>query len=260
MRKNIHPSASIADSVTLGKDVIIEQNVVIKGQTTIGDRVTVKANVYIDGNVTIGEDTVLWPGAVIGTQTQAIKYAGETTYVQIGKRCQIREYVTINSSYGEGDVVSVGDDCLIMAYCHIAHHCHVGNSVIMSNAVNLAGHVIIEDEVVIGGMSAFHQNTRVGRYAMVGGMSRVLCDVPPYTVGGGIPYKIGGVNRVGLQRKNFSGEQKKELVQIFNTVYRNPELSYSKRLEELEEKFSASDLGKQWIQFCKASKRGLIDT
>src|SRR4029078_4602827 len=106
----------------------------------------------------------------------------------------IREFVTINSSFEEGSVVSVGDQCLIMAYCHIAHHCTVGNKVILSNNVNLAGHVTIEDCAIIGGMTAIHQFSRVGTHAMVGGIMRITNDVPPYTIGAGIPFKFGGLN------------------------------------------------------------------
>lgn len=258
-QQDSYQGAWIDKEVSIEEGVTIEPGVTIKGKVHVEAGVTIKSGAYIEGNVRIGEQTTIWPGAVIGTQTQALKYNGETTYVEIGKRCHIREYVTINSSYGEGDVVRVGDDCLIMAYCHIAHHCRVGDRVIMSNSVNLAGHVEIESDAVIGGMSAFHQNTRVGCFAMVGGMSRVNYDVPPYTVGGGIPYKIGGINRVGLKRHGFSMSDKKELTAIFTLVYRNPDLNFEEKLRHLEKHSEESAFAKQWLQFCKTSKRGLID-
>lgn len=254
-----YPGTWIDPSTQIGSGVVIEPGAVIKGNVSIGSNVVIKSHVYIEGHVTIGAETMIWPGAVIGTQTQAQKYHGEKTFVEIGKRCKIREYVTINSSYGEGDVVRVGDDCLIMAYCHVAHHCRIGNHVIMSNSVNLAGHVEIESHAVIGGMSALHQNTRVGQFAMVGGMSRVNYDVPPYSLGGGIPYKIAGINRVGLKRNGFSVSDKKELTSIFTLMYRTPGLNFDERVKRLEQEYEGSDFAKQWLEFCRLSKRGLID-
>lgn len=258
MATKIHPTAVIEPTVVLGEDVVIEPYAVIRGQVTIADQVCIKSHVYIEGHVEIGRATTIWPGAVIGTQTQALKYQGEVTHVKIGPRCQIRECVTINSSYGEGETVSVGEGSLIMAYCHIAHHCHIGQGVIMSNAVNLAGHVTIGSHATIGGMSAFHQRTRVGEYAMVGGMSRVTHDVPPFTMGGGIPYKMGGINRVGLKRANFLLEQRKILSQLFQITYREKN-AYRERMEKIKQIAQKEPLALRWLEFCQSSMRGLID-
>lgn len=264
---NIHPTAVVDTKAKVGKGALIEPYVVIGPHVIIGERTVVKSHSYITGHVTIGPDCVIWPGASIGSQTQALKYQGEVTYVKIGARCQIREYVTINSSYDEGDIVSVGCDCLIMAYCHIAHHCTVGSGVIMSNSVQLAGHVQIGDHATIGGMSAFHQHTRVGNFAMVGGMSRVTHDIPPYTLGGGVPYKMGGINVVGLQRRGFSIEQRHALSKIFRVVYRNdaPLAERLVQLEAAELDYQAQGLSseaalcREWIDFCAGAQRGLID-
>lgn len=259
MTSQIHPTAIIEPTVILGKDLIIEPYAVIKGNVELGDRVVVKAHAYLEGHVSVGHDTVIWPSASIGTQTQALKFQGEKTYVKIGHHCQIREFVTINSSFDEGDTVSIGDHCLIMAYCHIAHHCSLGSHVVMSNAVNLAGHVEIGDYVTIGGMSAFHQHTRVGRYAMVGGMSRVTKDVPPFTIGGGIPYKMGGINLIGLKRRGFSLEHRQILSQLFKITYRTQGNKLRDRLEIIQREFGENPFGIEWVEFCLNSQRGLID-
>jgi UDP-N-acetylglucosamine acyltransferase len=257
VKQEIHPTAVIEEGAQLGEGVRIEPYAIIKKNVVLHDHVVVKAHAYIDGHTTIGEETVIWPSAVIGTQTQDLKYNGEVTYVKIGKRCQIREYATINSSSEEGSVVHVGDDCLIMACCHVAHHCYVGNHVIMSNNSILAGHVTVEDFAILGGMTPVHQNVRIGAHAMVGGMSRVAHDVPPYTLGGGIPYEMGGINRVGLKRRGFSQEVRRALFTAFQILYRS-ELSVEEALLEIEATVHPYDEVEHFVKFCRGSKRGLI--
>lgn len=254
---DIHPTAIIEPGAKLGKNVTIEPYVIIKGSVTLGDNVTVKSHAYIDGNTTIGEGTLIYPSASIGTKTQAKKFQGETTYVTIGKNCEIREFVTINSSCGEGSTVSVGDNCLIMAYCHVAHHCKIGNNVIMANGAMLAGHVEIEDFANIGGMTPIHQFVRVGCHAMVGGLSRITNDIPPYTLGAGIPYRMGGLNLVGLKRHNFQLELRKDLSKVFKLTYRSG-YNLEEALSRMENEVNSSQEVKHWIDFCKNSKRGLI--
>jgi UDP-N-acetylglucosamine acyltransferase len=231
---------------------------VIKKDVTLKAGVTIKAHAYIDGHTTIDEDTTVWPSASIGTMTQDLKFRGETTYVHIGKRCQIREFVTINSSTGEGDIVSLGDDCLVMAYCHVAHNCKVGNSVIMSNGATLAGHVEVGHFAVIGGMTAIHQYARIGDYAMVGGMSRVTHDVPPFTLGAGSPYRMGGLNLVGLKRQGISRENRAVMAKVFRYTYRSS-LNLETALKTIEQEFGSNTYARAWIDFCHTSKRGLID-
>jgi UDP-N-acetylglucosamine acyltransferase len=258
MAKNeIHPTAIVEKGAQLGEGVRVEPYAIVKENVVLHDNVVVKSHAYIDGHTTIGEGTVIWPSAVIGTQTQDLKYKGEVTYVKIGKHCQIREYATINSSSEEGSVVRVGDHCLIMACCHVAHHCDVGNHVIMSNNSILAGHVIVEDYAILGGMTPVHQNVRIGTHAMVGGMSRVAHDVPPYTLGGGIPYEMGGINRVGLSRRGFSPEIRKALFRAFQLLYRT-ELSVEEALTEIETTVEHFDEVLHFVRFCRETKRGLI--
>lgn len=255
--RQIHPTAIIEEGAQLGSDVVIEAYAIVKKNVVIGDRVVIKSFAYIDGNTTIGEGTVIYPSACIGTKTQDLKFKGETTYVKIGKNCEIREFVTINSSCQEGSVVEVGDHCLIMAYCHIAHNCKVGNRVIMSNNATLAGHVTVEDHAIIGGHTPIHQFVNIGCHSMVGGLSRVTHDVPPYTIGGDIPYRFGGINVIGLQRHQFSLSTRQELTKAFKILYRS-DLQLSDAIARCEAELEPLPEVKHLIAFCRNTKRGLM--
>lgn len=256
-KTNIHPSAIVEPGAQIGAGVVVEPFAIVKAHAILEDRVVIKSHAYIDGYTTIGEGTIIYPSASIGTKTQALKYRGEKTFVKIGKNCEIREFVTINSSFEENSEVSVGDNCLIMAYCHVAHHCRVGNKVILSNNVNLAGHVTLEDCAIIGGMTAVHQYSRIGCYAMVGGMSRITHDVPPYTLGAGIPYKFGGLNIIGLKRHGFPLKTRKELSKAFKCIYRSG-LRLEDALERIQRDVELLPEIAHWLRFCKESKRGLM--
>jgi UDP-N-acetylglucosamine acyltransferase len=255
--QNIHPTAIIENGAKIGKNVTVEAYAIVKKNVVLEDSVTIKSHAYIDGHTTIGSGTTIWPSASIGTQTQDRKFKGEVTYVFIGKNCDIREFATINSSTMEGTKVVVGDNCLIMAYCHIAHNCELGNNVIMSNNSLLAGHVIVEDNAIIGGMTPVHQFARIGCHAMVGGMSRVTQDVPPYTVGGGVPYRLGGINRVGLKRRQFSFASRMALSQAFRLLYRS-HLHLDEAIKRIENEIEQLPEITHLLNFCRTSKRGLI--
>jgi UDP-N-acetylglucosamine acyltransferase len=254
----IHPTAIVDTKAKLGKNVTIGPYAVIGPNVRLDDDVVIKSHVVLDGNTTIGEGSTIWSHAVIGTKTQDLKFRGETTYVQIGKKSDIREFVTINSSCGEGSIVKVGDNCLIMAYCHVAHNCELGNRVIMSNGTNLAGHVTVDDCAVIGGLSAVHQFSRIGRYAMVGGMSRVTHDVPPFTIGAGSPYRLGGLNVVGLRRHGIPLQTRRLLFQAFRAIYRSG-MRLQEALDYIENEIELIPEVAHWLSFCRTSKRGLID-
>lgn len=257
MSDKIHPLAVVDPKAKIGKNVVVEPYAVIKANVTLHDNVTVKSSAYIDGYTTVGEKSTVWPGAVIGTKTQDRKYRGEKTYVNIGKHCEIREFATINSSTQADSVVSVGDHSLIMAYCHIAHNCQIGAHVTMSNNSLLAGHVVIEDYATLGGMTPVHQFVRIGCHTMVGGMSRVTHDVPPYTIGGGIPYSLGGVNRIGLKRRNFSFEVRKALFQAYRLIYRS-RLLLHEALDAIDTEVEMFPEVRHFVDFCRETKRGLI--
>lgn len=256
-KANIHPTAIVESGAKIAEDVIVEPYAIVKKDVTLEKGVVIKSHAYIDGHTTIGEGTVIYPSACIGTKTQDLKFKGEKTFVKIGKNCEIREFVTINSSTQENSIVQVGDNCLIMAYCHVAHNCIVGNRVIMSNNATLAGHVSVEDHAIIGGMTGIHQFSRIGTFAMVGGMSRVTHDVPPYTVGGGIPYKFGGINLIGLKRNGFSLATRQELSRAFKILYRSG-LTLEDALNTIEKDLKTLPEIKHFLTFCRTSKRGLL--
>ncbi|MBM3184043.1 MAG: acyl-ACP--UDP-N-acetylglucosamine O-acyltransferase [Chlamydiae bacterium] len=253
----IHPLALVESGAKIGKNVEIEAFAVVKGTVVLEDDVVIKSHAYIDGNTKIGQGTTIWPGASIGTKTQDLKYRGEKTFVEIGKRCDIREYVTINSSCQEHSTVKIGDDCLLMAYCHVAHNCQIGNRVIMANSSMLAGHVIVEDYVRIGGMTPVHQFVRIGCHAMVGGFSGVLRDIPPYTIGSGFPYRFGGINLVGLKRQQFSLSVRQAISKAFKLTYRSG-LHLEEALMEIEKQIAPLPEVQHWVSFCKNSKRGIL--
>lgn len=255
---NIHPLAIVEEGAVLGNDVIIEPFAVVKKNVILEDNVVIKSSAYIDGNTRIGAGSTIWPSACIGTKTQDLKFRGETTFIEIGKKCEIREFVTINASTIEGTKITIGDNCLIMASCHIAHNCELGNNVILTNNSLLAGHVTVEDYAIIGGMTAVHQYSRIGTHAMVGGMSRVTQDVPPYTIGGGIPYHLGGINRIGLRRRAFPFAKRIALAKAFHILYRR-QLHLTEALTLIKNEVENFPEVLHLIEFCQTSKRGLID-
>lgn len=256
-KANIHPTAIIEPGAKIGEGVTVEPYAVIKSTVTLEDHVVIKSHAYIDGYTTIGAGTTIYPFACIGTKTQDLKFNGEKTFVKIGKNCDIREYVTINSSTGENTTVSLGDGCLIMANCHIAHNCSLGNRVIMGNNAALAGHVTVEDNVIISGLTGVHQFVRIGRHSMVGGMSRVAHDMSPYTIGAGIPFKLGGLNLIGLKRHGFPLKVRLELSRAFKLLFRS-KLGLNEALDRIEKELEPLPEIQHWINFCRESKRGLM--
>jgi UDP-N-acetylglucosamine acyltransferase len=256
-QSGIHPLAVVEKGAVIGLNVTIEPFAVVKANVILKDHVTIKSHAYIDGYTTIGEGTTIYPSASIGTKTQDLKFKGEKTFVEIGRHCQIREFVTINSSCEEGSIVKVGDHCLLMAYCHVAHNCEVGSHVIMANSAMLAGHVTVGDYAIIGGMTPVHQFSRIGAHAMVGGLSRIHCDVPPYTIGAGYEYRVAGLNLIGLRRRGFTLEQRRQLAKAFKMTYRSS-LSMSDALDKIAQECEMTEHVAHWIEFCKTTKRGLI--
>ena len=255
-QSKVHPLAYVEDGAVIGNNVIIEPFAVVKKHATLHDNVVIRSHAYIDGYTTIGENTMIYPGASIGTEPQAIKYQGERTYINIGRNCVIREYVTINSSLKADASVEIGDSCMLMAYVHIAHNCKLGNHVVMANNATLAGHVTIEDHAIIGGMTPIHQFARIGAYSMVGGLSRLPHDIPPYTIGAGVPFKFGGLNLVGLRRHGFSFAVRRELSRAFRLLYRS-KLRLADAIFRMETELEKYPEIVHFIEFCRHSKRGL---
>ena len=202
MSEGIHPSAVVADGAVIGEGCTIGPFCVIGADVVLGDRVTLKSHVVVQGDTQIGPDTVVFPFAVLGEVPQDLKYGGEAASLRIGARNRIREHVTMNiGTSGGGGVTRVGDDGLFMAGCHIAHDAQVGDRVIVVNGSAVAGHCVIEDDVIIGGLSGVHQWVRIGKGAIIGAVTMVTKDVVPHGLVQGPRGALDGLNLVGLKRR-----------------------------------------------------------
>ena len=198
----IHPSAVIEDGVTIGADCKVGAFCVIGPGVVLGDRVELKSHVVVTGNTEIGEDTIIFSFAVIGEIPQDLKFKGEKSRLVIGKRNRIREHVTMNAgTEGGGGVTRIGDDGLFMAGVHVAHDVQIGDRVILVNNAGVAGHCVVEDDVIVGGLSGLHQWVRVGRGAIIGALTMVPNDVIPYGLVQAPRGKLDGLNLVGLKRR-----------------------------------------------------------
>lgn len=203
----VHPSAIVEDGAAIGRDCVIGPFCYVGPQVNLADRVELKSHVVVTGETSVGEDTVIFNFAVIGEIPQDLKFQGENTRLEIGKRNRIREHVTVNSgTVGGGGVTRIGDDCLLMAGVHVAHDVQIGNRVIMVNHAGAAGHCIIEDDVIVGGISGLHQWVRVGRGAIIGALTMVPNDVIPYGLVQGPRGVLDGLNLVGLKRRGVPRE------------------------------------------------------
>ena len=202
MSASIHPSAVVEEGARIGEGVVIGPFCHIGPEVVLHDRVELKSHVVVTGATEIGEETAVFSFAVIGEIPQDLKFKGEKTRLVIGKRNRIREHVTMNTgTEGGGGVTRVGDDGLFMAGCHVAHDVHVGDRVIIVNNAALAGHCVIEDDVIIGGLSGVHQWVRIGRGAIIGAVTMVTNDVIPYGLVQAPRGKLDGLNLVGLKRR-----------------------------------------------------------
>ncbi len=225
MQALIHPTAIIHPGARLHASVRVGPYSVIGEHVQIGADTVVDAHVVIDGRTVIGDRNHIFPGAVIGAEPQDLKYDGSLSLVQIGDDNSIREYVTINRATRADEATVVGDRNLLMAYVHVAHNCVVEDNVVVANGVALAGHVHIESRATIGGVLGIHQFVRIGRLAMVGGMSRIDRDVPPFMLVEGNPARVRTLNRVGLRRAGFDeldgGQVVKTLKQALRLFFRS---------------------------------------
>lgn len=198
----IHPSAVIEEGAAIGAGSIVGPFSVVGPEVTLGQRVELKPHTVVTGRTEIGDETVVFPGAVIGEIPQDLKFKGERTRLVVGKRNRIREGVTMNiGTEGGGGVTLVGDDCLFMTGAHVAHDAQIGNRVIVANQGAIAGHCVIEDDVIIGGLSGIHQFVRVGKGAIIGAVTMVTNDVIPYGLVQGPRGQLDGLNLVGLKRR-----------------------------------------------------------
>lgn len=254
---SIHPTAIVDKSSELASDVEVGPYTVIGPDVKIGSGTVVGPHVYIYKNTTIGSDCIIWKSVSLGTNSQDLKYHGQSTYLEIGDRTTIREFATLNRATTENGATRVGSDCLLMAYTHVAHDCRVGSNVILSNAVNMAGHVTIGDHAIVSGMTAIHQFVRVGIYSFIGGGSRVPKDVPPFMMAVGNPIMLNGLNTVGLQRQGFSEEVRMELKRAYKIFFRS-QYNISQALELARSQLKQLPEIKALTDFIAHSERGVI--
>ncbi len=253
----IHPTAIVSPEAHLGDQVVIGPFCYVGPQVTLGDRTRLISHVVVDGFTRLGAGCTVFPFASVGLQTQDLKYKGGKPGVIIGDNTTIRESVTINAATADGDFTRVGSNCHIMAYAHIAHDCVVGNHVIIANVGTLAGHVIVEDRVILGGLSAVHQFARLGRNCIIGGCTKVVQDVPPFVMADGNPIRVPGLNSVGLSRAGVPEESQKALKQAHRLLYRS-ELGTRDALARIEVEVAQTDEVRHLLQFIRSSERGIV--
>jgi UDP-N-acetylglucosamine acyltransferase len=253
----IHPTAVIEPGARLAESARIGPYCVVGSEVELQDGVELVSHVAVAGRTVVGADTRIFPFASIGHQPQDLKYQGEKSRLEIGRRNVVREHVTMNpGTSGGGMLTKVGDGCLFMVGAHVAHDCRLGDHVIMANNATLAGHVVIGDYAILGGLSAVHQFVRIGKHAMIGGVTGVERDVIPYGQVVGDRARLAGLNIVGLQRRGFSREQ----VQALRTAYQmlfGEAGTLVERVDEVARQFIDVEPVRDIVEFIRAdSQRG----
>jgi len=258
MASQIHPTSLIAEGARVGEDCFIGPFCTVGQNVELGSGVRLDSHVVVDGSTSIGDETHIYPFVSIGLGPQDLKYAGEPTRTEIGKRNQIREFVTVHrGTEGGGGLTKLGDDNLLMAQAHVAHDCQLGSNIIMANAATLAGHVEIADRASVGAYSGVHQFCRVGVEAFVGGYSVVVKDAMPFAVIQGNHAKCYGANRVGLRRKGYSPETINKLNHAFHLLL-NSKLNTTQAVDRIRDEIADCPEVNVLIDFIESSQRGVV--
>jgi UDP-N-acetylglucosamine acyltransferase len=258
MASQIHPSAIVSENAAIGSDCVIGPFCVIGEDVRLGDGVRLDSHVVVDGRTTIGDETHAFPFVSIGHAPQDLKYAGEPTAVEIGKRNHIREFVTIHrGTAGGGGTTRIGDDNLLMAQAHVAHDCQLGNEIIMANAATLAGHVVIADRASVGAYSGVHQFCRIGYEAFVGGYSVVVKDAMSFAIIQGNHAKCYGLNRLGMRRRGYSKETIEKLNHAFHLLL-SAKMNTTQAVERIRSEITDCKEVDLLTKFIDESKRGVV--
>lgn len=247
----VHPDAKIGENVEIGPFSVISANVEIGDGTIIMNNATV-----LDG-ARIGKNCRVFPGAVVAGIPQDLKFRGEDTLAIIGDNTVLRECVTVNRGTASKGHTIIGNNCLIMAYCHVAHDCVVGDNVIISNASQVAGEVVIDDYAVIGGGTLIHQFCHIGAHVMLQGGSKINKDIPPFVKAARDPIAYTGINIVGLRRRQFSPDDINAIQEVYRYLYLS-QMNVSDALERIEAEVPQSEVRDQILAFAKASERGIL--
>lgn len=229
----------------------------VSPKAQIGKNVTIDAFAYIDDNVILGDNCHVFPHAVIGCVPQDLKFRGEETYTIIGDNCVLREFVTVHRGTASKGKTVIGNNNLIMAYCHVAHDCVLHDNIIMSNATQLAGEVVVDDFAIIGGGTLVHQFSHIGGHCMIQGGSRINKDIPPFAVIAREPIAFCGINSVGLNRRGFSAEQIHVIQDVYRLIYNN-NLNTTQALEQIEATIPATPERDCILDFVRQSTKGIV--
>lgn len=253
----IHPTAIVSSKAKLGENNIIHPFTIIEDDVEVGNNCEIGPSAVLYDGARIGNNVKIYQGASVSHKPQDLKFGDEKTYFYVGDNTVIHEFVTLHKGTKETGQSSVGENCLLMAYTHIAHDCVIGNNVIFANSVHVAGHVHVEDWVIMGGTSAIHQFSFVGKYSMVGANAMVVKDVPPFVMSGRFPIKYEGLNKVGLRRRGFSEEDIKTIKKAYDFIY-NSGLNVTQAVNKLEVELGDNKYVQDIITFIRRSKRGII--
>ena len=229
----------------------------VSPKAQIGKNVTIDAFAYIDDNVIIGDNCHIFPSAVIGAVPQDLKYKGEETWTIIGDNCVLREFVTIHRGTASKGKTVVGNNNLIMAYCHVAHDCILHDNIIMSNVTQLAGEVEIDDYAVIGGGTLVHQFTHIGGHVMIQGGSKINKDIPPFAIVARDPIAFCGINSVGLNRRGFTPDRIHTIQEVYRLLYQGG-MNTTQALDHIEATMPSSPERDMIIDFVRSSIRGIV--
>jgi len=253
---SIHPTAIIDPQASLGEGCHIGPYCVVGPQVTLGGNCKLHSHVVLDGDTTLGRDNEIFPFPCLGLKTQDLKWKGGITRTHIGDANTFREYVTVHSATGDGEVTTVGSHNHIFAYAHLAHNVHLGNHIVISNVGTLAGHVIVGDYAVIGGLAAIHQFCRIGTMSIIGGCSKVVQDVPPYMLADGNPAQTRTINKIGLERNGVKDDVQSALKQAYKILFREG-VSMSTALARIETELPPLPEVRHFVDFARASQRGV---
>jgi UDP-N-acetylglucosamine acyltransferase len=253
----IHPTAIVDGGAEIGAGTFVGPYCIVAPDVVLGPDCWLQHHVTLNGPMQAGAGNKFYAYCSIGQQTQDLKYQGEPTYLEIGAENTFREFVTVNRSTTKEGKTRIGDRGNYLAYSHVGHDCTVGNEVVFSNNGTLAGHVQVGDNAVMGGLTAVHQFCRIGRFAITGGCSKIVQDVPPFMIADGNPATIRGVNVIGLERKGFSGEAVKAIKEAFRIIYRS-KFNTRQALEAMQKELPATPEITQIVEFIEQSERGII--
>jgi UDP-N-acetylglucosamine acyltransferase len=258
MAGQIHPTAIIEPGAQLGEEVVIGAYAYVGSKSVIGDGTIIHHHGNVEGRTTIGQQCEVFPYACVGTKTHDLKFKGGEPGLMVGNRNVFREYVSVHGATNDAEFTRIGDDNVLLAYSHIAHDCVVGNFLVMSAQSALAGHVHVEDHVNIGWGTGAHQFCRLGAHSMLGAMSKIVQDVPPYVIADGNPAIARSINKIGLERNGFTPERLETVKQLFRIVYRAG-YNRTQALDKLREhSLAGTEEFKHFLSFADKSERGFV--